>query len=103
LPVRLLSGRDVFAMPRPLALGSSAGATFPNRFVLHYLHVAQPREGATVRAWAGERPVLVDWKKGRGSVVVFLGAPMGERQDNEIPFWEAPEWPLMLGRALLGR
>ena len=41
---------------------------------------------------AGARPLLVLGKYGKGRVAVFLGTPMGEASEGQIPFWEWKEW-----------
>ncbi len=102
LPVELRSGRDVYALAKPLPLGPAARTAFPEQSVVYYAHAAKPRADATVRAWAGDWPVFVEGKFGRGATLVFLGTTLGERQGAETPFWDAKGWPVTLGRALVG-
>jgi hypothetical protein len=94
LPVEVRPARDVFELPKPLALGEGG--------LVYYVHAAKPVEGALTLLKADDLPILIERKAGKGSTLVFLGTMLGEPQPGETPFWASGNWPPILGRALIG-
>jgi uncharacterized membrane protein len=104
LPVRLLPGRDVVALPTPQPLRPHASTTaFSGHPAVYYVHAARPVAGAETSAWAGDWPLLVKHAAGRGHVTVFLGTPLGEPQGEETPFWKSEAWLKLCGESLCGK
>ncbi len=94
LPVDVRPARDVYELPKPLALGDGG--------LVYFVHAARPVEGALTLLKADELPILIERKVGKGSTLVFLGTMLGEPRPGETPFWASGNWPSILGRALLG-
>ena len=87
----------------PLALGPEKGKAFADHSTLFYYHAAKPAPDATPLLWAGDLPIMLERKTGKGSCVVFLGTMLGEPRKGETPFWQSQAWPESLGKALVGR
>ena len=68
---------------------------------VYYVHAARPVGDASVSVWAGDWPLAVEHDVGNGSVAVFLGTPLGERQDGDAPFWQSESWPQICGEMLV--
>ena len=108
LPVEL-SRHDVHRAEKPLALAAVAGDVMARAVsftqwklspVLYWQHAVKPKPGAHIHILAGEEPVLISWKVGKGRVVVFTGTALGEGQEGELPFWKWGGWPMLLNRMI---
>ena len=104
LPVELIP-RDVAKAEKPLPLGAVTGDVMARAVssaqwklspLLYWRHAVKPKPGAHIHILAGEEPVLVSWKVGKGTVVVFTGTALGEGQEGELPFWKWEGWPTLL-------
>lgn len=104
LAVEVRSQRDIYRLPKPLALGARKNDPFVGRPLLYYYHAAQPKRDAIVRWWAGELPVLLERKVGKGKTLLFVGTVLGEAQaEGQTPFWESKAWPEIMGTAIVKR
>ena len=50
------------------------------------------KSGAKVLAVADRLPVLVTGMYGKGTVIVWLGAPLGQPAKGITPYWESQRW-----------
>jgi len=64
---------------------------------LFYHEVDVPNR-AEVWLRAGETPILVVRKMGKGRVAAFLSAPIGKAEGGTLPYWEWQDWPKLLRR-----
>lgn len=102
LPVEVRPARDVYRLPQPLALGAEKPAAFDGQPLLYYYHATRLRDDSKTLLWAGDLPVLLERKVGKGKSLVFIGTTLGEAQAaGETPFWEWQGWPKVLGSILL--
>ncbi len=67
-----------------------------------FLHPAVAKPGAKVLLRVDGKPLLVAGEYGpnHARIVCLLGAAMGDPQPGEMPFWQAPGWPLLLRNAI---
>jgi hypothetical protein len=103
LPVDFADEATIVAASKPLPLrvkGAKVGAE--GGLVLWYTP-ATPREGSTVLATAGDIPIAVEKKYGKGTVVVFLGTTLGTDSKDGKPFWRTPAWPALFERMVRGK
>ena len=63
-----------------------------------WLHDVKVKDGATVQMKAGDNPVLVSWKAGKGRVAVLALTPLGE--ENDKVWWKSSEWPGVMEKTL---
>lgn len=95
LPVTARQARDVYQLPKPLALFAGK-KPFTGNPLVYYYHAVTPKAGAKVLLSAGALPVLYEWPCGKGTARVFTGTTMGEAQaPGETPFWEWQGWPAL--------
>ncbi len=103
LPVSVRQARDVYQLPKPLALGAQKSVAFAGQPLLYFYHAVEPRADARVRLWAGDLPVCYERTVGKGSACVFVGTTMGEGgAAGQQPFWTWEGWPAVLGELILG-
>jgi uncharacterized membrane protein len=110
LPVTLKGPYEVVRCEPPLAVslerladgGRPACREAP---VIFWRHDVSIRNGASVLAWAGEHPLVVEQRFGAGRTLVFTGTTLGEAgpAGNPRPFWETEPWRSLLERMVLGR
>jgi uncharacterized membrane protein len=107
MPVEL-TNRDVFRLEKPLALTPTGGTDgdklarvissdlWSRSPLLYWRHAVKAKTGANVSVLTGGEPVLISWKVGKGTVVVFAGTPLGKGRKDELPFWQWDGWPILL-------
>jgi uncharacterized membrane protein len=69
-----------------------------------YCHKAIVNPEAEVLVAAGEVPLVVQRKVGKGRIVVLLCAVLGEKMPDAtgVPFWEWKDWPTLMAAVLAG-
>jgi len=103
LPVEVRAGRDVYQLPHPLAIGVARAEPLPTRPLVYYYHAARPKPAAMVQLWAGDLPIMLQHRVGKGSCAVLLATVLGEpTADGQTPFWQDKAWPAVFGRCVLG-
>ena len=57
---------------------------------------------AQVLVAAGDVPLVVEGPAGKGRVVVFLNAVLGEKSPGAagVPFWQWKDWPALMAAVL---
>ncbi|MBM4047113.1 MAG: hypothetical protein FJ279_18580 [Planctomycetes bacterium] len=65
----------------------------PARPAVYGLHQVEVKPEAEVPLRAGDRPLLVRQRLGRGLVTVFLGTTCGEVRSGPPALWQWQEWP----------
>ena len=63
-----------------------------------FAHDVDVDADAAVLLKTSQGPLLVERKVGDGSMLVFCGTAMGDHTDT--PFWNWPNWPVLLDRLL---
>lgn len=63
--------------------------------VYHY-HDLKPTKDAKILLKAGDKPLLVSRKFGKGEVIVFLGTVCGPPSENPPIFWKWKDWPKLV-------
>ncbi|MCX5658304.1 MAG: glutamine amidotransferase [Planctomycetota bacterium] len=58
------------------------------------------KQGVEVLAKAGDRPVIVSHRVGKGRVVVLLMEPIGNYAEGLLPYWKWSDWPRVIGACL---
>jgi len=98
LPATLTGPFEVQPLPadqnvlRPVpgaALGSLPWSARPR---LYWMHRVKPRPKAEVLARAGDRPAVMSWRYGRGTVLLFAGTVEGEAGAGQTAVWEWKGW-----------
>lgn len=54
-----------------------------------WLHKVKCKAGSQILMKAGKDPLLVKGKYGKGTVLAFLGSPLGNPKKTDRPFWES--------------
>lgn len=104
LPVKVQSQRDIYRLPKPLALGAHKDDPSVGRPLVYYFHAAQPKRDAIVRWWADKIPMLLEHQVGKGTTLLFVGTVLGEAQaKDQTPFWDSNTWPEILGTAIVNQ
>lgn len=107
LPVKIKTQWDIAKTEKPLQLKSA----IPGKFVdnekdaavsVFYMHNLPISPDATILLKAGEYPLLVSKKVGKGEIVVFLGTSCGLREKGAIPFCEWESWPKLAAQIVTG-
>ena len=102
LPVEARPAKDVYRLSKPIAFGPKKNVPFKDSPLLYYYHATKPRDDTRTLLWAGELPLLLERKVGKGKSLVFIGTALGEAQSkDEIPFWEWKDWPEIIGNAIV--
>ena len=60
--------------------------------VYWYHRGMQLKKGAEVLWKTGSEPLLVKAPSGKGMVLCFTGAPLGDPKDGKTPYWDSPEY-----------
>ena len=87
-----------------LPLHPSADATWKMPFDFsakpsaYYVQTLVPKAGATVQLLAGERPAMISGAFGKGRVVACALTANGEPPKGALPFWDWPDFPMLLGQ-----
>lgn len=70
-----------------------------------YYHKAALRPEARVLLAAGDIPLVVESRVGKGRIVVLLISVFGEKNPKApgIPWWEWNNWPALMAKLLAGR
>jgi len=61
-----------------------------------WVHLLKPKADAQTVVKAGNYPLLILGRYGKGRVAVFTGTPMGVAGPGQMPFWEWDGWPILL-------
>ena len=77
-----------------------AGLDLGSKPTCFWSHDLPLKPGANIAMSAGERPLLVLGRYGKGRVAVFLGAPLGTGAHGQTPFWNWQGWPTLLSRVM---
>jgi len=98
LPVTLDGKWEVRVQKEPLpvvaASAKMAGIVdWSARPAVYGLHQVEVKPEAEVLLKAGDRPLLVRQRLGRGLVTVFLGTTCGEIRSGPPALWQWQEWP----------
>jgi hypothetical protein len=94
LPCGLSTSADVARLPEGTALDGIGGVFFA--------HGVKAKADASVLAKAGDMPLLMTRPVGKGRCTVFAGTVLGSDRDDPKAFWNAADWPALLGRAVAG-
>ena len=73
---------------------------FHVRPTVYWLHDVEPKPDARVLMLAGDKPLLVVGRYGKGKVACFLGAPCGEASRGHTAFWNWPGWDRLMQNTL---
>jgi hypothetical protein len=98
LPVEVKGPWEVERVRNPLKITPTGGFAseidWSNAPVVEYLHDLKVKKGAEILLKAGNKPLLVRSKLGKGEIMVFLGAPCGvSPRDSRNPlFWKWSQW-----------
>jgi len=79
---------------------AARGLAWQVRPSVHYVHRVEAKPDAEVWARAGQRPMLIAGKFGKGRVIVWAGTIHGRFAEGETPFWQWHDWPKLLAEAL---
>ena len=106
LPVTLAAG-DLVHPDAPLLLQPQTealrGLDWAAQPCTVYYHQAEVRPGAQVLVAAGNVPLVVETKAGKGRIVVLLASVLGEKSPQAaVPFWEWKDWPRLMAAILVG-
>ena len=66
-----------------------------------WIHKNQCRPGSKILVKAGNDPLIVRGSYGKGTVIAFLGSPLGDPKTEDRPFWNSPEY-IALMKQILG-
>ena len=61
-----------------------------------YHHDVKISDGTQVWIKAGDVPILVVRKMGKGYVAAFLSGPLGKPKEGTVGYWEWEDWPKLL-------
>jgi len=103
LPVTCRGPYEVTQCDPPLILGPARSEAHPDRPALFWRHQVTARPKSSVLAWAGEHPVAVSARAGKGLVSVFAGTVLGEGSDQARPFWQTESWSRLFKRLVYGQ
>jgi len=102
LPVEGMHGFDLKWEKEGLLLQAAAehailaGVDFSGRPRVYWYHDLRRKPEAKVVVKAGDKPILVVGRCGKGKVAAFLGSPLGLPQQGQRPFWEWPGWEKLM-------
>ncbi|MHB9023133.1 MAG: hypothetical protein ACYC7E_03025 [Armatimonadota bacterium] len=93
------STKPLYLQPRAASL---KGADWTKKPYTVYSHKTALRPGTTVLLAAGDVPLAVERKVGKGRLVVLLLSVYGEKNPKApgVPFWEWNHWPVVMGGLL---
>ena len=103
LPVELKDPWTTLDFKKPMPLKSTARKfqwieQRAKSFIVRLIHDLKVKPGAEVKLTAGGKPVLVEWKNGKGSVAVFLGMKAGKG----FLYTDHPDWSKLVGQICKG-
>ena len=76
-----------------------AGVEFKDNPVVFWQHEVNIKPGSAVVLNAGDKPLLVVRRYGKGRVVAFLGTVWGD-SETETPYWRSASWKPLLSNML---
>ena len=90
-------------IPKPFDLRPAAGDRIYDKAVsfslpgdkapqLWWLHKVQCKPGSEVLLKAGNDPLVVKGKYGKGTVLAFLGTPLGNPKATDRPWWDSAQY-----------
>lgn len=90
-------------IPKPFDLRPAAGDRIYDKAVtfslpgdnapqLWWLHKVQCKPGSEVLLKAGNDPLVVKGKYGKGTVLAFLGTPLGNPKASDRPWWDSVQY-----------
>jgi uncharacterized membrane protein len=99
----LVYGGPLAMVPQTEAL-RQADLDWSNQPYTLFYHKVSVNPKAEVLVAAGEVPLVVQRKVGKGRIVVFLCAVLGEKMPEAtgVPFWEWKDWPTLMAAVLAG-
>ncbi len=102
-PVGLKGRWAVRQFDTPQILRPTEGADFVDlnwaaRPAVLFYHDVDVPDGAEICLRAGEIPILVVRRLGRGYVAAFLSSPIGKAEEGTLAYWEWGDWPKLLRR-----
>jgi hypothetical protein len=106
LPVGIKGPWELKKLPKPLLVAPVSGAfadlDWRRQPAVEYLHDLKLKKGAEILLKAGEKPLLVRSKLGKGEILIFLGAPCGvsPRNSRNPLFWKWSQWEKLVGEIL---
>jgi uncharacterized membrane protein len=104
LPVTLPAAPDIPRYPAGLTLAPAGTALPPDGFAASprafFVQAMEPRPGAEVWLTAGGKPALVAGSFEKGRVAAVALTANGEAPAGALAFWDWPDWPRVLGRAI---
>jgi hypothetical protein len=106
LPVTFPPENRIPSNPGGLVLHAAPHATWqlPSDFAAQpaafYVQTLAPKAGSDVQLLAGDKPAVVSGTFGKGRVVAFALTANGDAPAGVVPFWDWPQWPQFMGRAI---
>ena len=102
------SANDLVHVPEGLPLRSSgrerggalSGLAWQQEPRVFWIHNVTPNPDAEIVIKAGDHPVLIQGRYGKGRVAVFAGSVMGDPSDGQLPFWEWDGWTEIVSRTV---
>ena len=73
---------------------------YHTRPAVYWLHEVAPKADGEVLMHAGDRPLLVVGRYGKGKVACWLGAPCGETVQGQTAFWDWPGWDRLMANTI---
>jgi len=106
LPVEFENQWQVKVQQEPLTIaptspGVMEGIDWSAKPALYGFHQLKLKPQAETLLKAGEHPLLVRQKMGRGQVTVFLGTTCGKPVPQPPAFWQWKEWPKLASELVL--
>ena len=87
--------------PSIISGAKDSGITLGGNNYVFWRHGCKIRKGAKLWMKAGDAPLLVVGRCGKGSVSCLLTGPLGGSDDARIsPFWSSPQWHKALRQAI---
>lgn len=65
-----------------------------------WIHKNQCKPGSKILVKAGSDPLIVKGSYGKGTVIAFLGSPLGDPKKEDRPFWNSAEYITLMKRIL---
>jgi hypothetical protein len=105
LPVKLAGAWQIKKAAKPLQITPSCPEykkiDWSAKPCVYYYHDLKPIKGAKVLLKAGDKPLLVSRKYGKGEIIVFLGSCCGKPDNNSLPFWKWAKWQNLITKVIM--
>jgi len=99
LPVQLQGPSDWRRRPSESGILSDGDISFDSTAVL-YQHLLNPVADARVTLRAGDAPLIITRREGKGTVIASLALPFGEPAPPSVGYWESPMWHELIRRLI---